>query len=322
MAVAGVMALRAVFEYLRAMVAHETAAHIQRHLRKALYDQVVALGPAYLSGERTGDVVLTMVDGVEQLEIFFGQYLPQLVIAFLTPIGVFAFVAFLDLPVALILLGFTIFTLIAPAAFQGWDRRMALTQRLTYGDFSAEFLDAIQGLATLKAFGQSGARGKALAQRARALSRSTMWVLGINSLSRGITDVGVAVGAAATLAYGALRVSSGDMSLVALLMILMMGIEVFRPLRDLRALLHTGMVGRAAAEGLFKLLAVKPAVASPVDGFEGEIAPTVTFEGVGFASNCRISCRVSLLSGSWTNNFLNNPRALPTCFCCKKIRPL
>lgn len=283
MAVAVVMALRAVFEYLRAMVAHKTAAHIQRHLRKALYDQVVALGPAYLSGERTGDVVLTMVDGVEQLETFFGQYLPQLVIAFLTPFGVFAFVAFLDFPVALTLLGFTIFTLIAPAAFQAWDRRAALTQRLTYGNFGAEFLDAIQGLATLKAFGQSAARGKALAKRARALSRSTMWVLGINSLSRGITDVGVAVGAAVTLAYGALRVGSGEMSLVALLMILMMGIEVFRPLRDLRALLHTGMVGRAAAEGLFKLLAVKPAVTSPVDAVEDEIAPTVTFEGVGFA---------------------------------------
>ena len=282
-AVGAVMVLRAVFEYWRAMVAHETAARIQKTLRKALYDQVVALGPAYLGGQRTGDVVLTMVDGVEQLETFFGQYLPQLVIAFLTPIGVFAFVAFLDLPVAAVLAGFTLFTLIAPAAFQRWDRRTALSQRRAYGGYGAAFLDAIQGLATLKAFGQSAARGEILARRAQELFRSTMWVLGINSLSRGITDVGVAVGAAVTLAYGAARVSSGEMSLVALLMILMMGIEVFRPLRDLRALLHTGMVGRAAAEGLFKLLAQVPAVAGAGAPASKSLAPTVTFEGVGFA---------------------------------------
>ncbi len=284
LAIAAVMALRAVFEYFRTMVAHGTAARVQRTLRKALYDQVVALGPAYLGRERTGDVVITMVDGVEQLETFFGQYLPQLMIAFLTPLGVFAFVALLDLPVATVLLGFTLFTLIAPAAFQAWDRRSAVAQRLAFGGFGAEFLDAIQGLATLKAFGQSGARSETLAERARALSRSTMWVLGINSLSRGITDVGVAVGAAVTLTYGAVRVGDGEMSLAALLIILMMGIEVFRPLRDLRALLHTGMVGRAAAEGLFKLLAVKPAVTSPVDAAaDDNIAATVTFEDVSFA---------------------------------------
>src|SRR5439155_580254 len=83
---------------------------------------------------------------------------------------------------------------------------------------------------------------------------STMWVLGSNTLARGITDTGIAIGAAAALTLGAWRVSTGAMSLPALLVILMLGIEVFRPLRELRTLLHQGMLGTSAARGIFAIL--------------------------------------------------------------------
>ena len=279
-----VMLVRGALEYWRNMVAHETAAKVQAHLRGVLYDKVISLGPAYFGLERTGDVLTSMVDGVEQLETYFGQYLPQVIVAAATPVLVCAAIAFLDWPVALTLLGFTLFTLLAPSAFSKWDSDNSKRRQRAYAQFAAEFLDTLQGLGTLKAFGQSGNRGRLLAERAHELFRSTMWVLATNALGRGITDTGLAVGAACVLALGAFRVQAGDMSLQALLIILMMGIEVFRPQRDLRAYLHQGMVGQAAAKGILALLGARPIVepASGVPALTQSLEPTVEFDEVSF----------------------------------------
>ena len=192
--IAGVMVLRGGFEYWRSMLAHKTAALVQLEIRKRLYDKIIALGPAHFGLERTGDVIASAIDGVEQLETYFGQYLPQLIVAALLPLGIFGFVAMLDLPVAALLVAFALITLLAPAAFHAWDSAAAMARGHAYGAFAAEFLDSVQGLATLKAFGQSAARARLLATRAHEVFRSTMWVLATNSLSRGITDTGIAVG--------------------------------------------------------------------------------------------------------------------------------
>src|SRR5215469_8452850 len=231
---AGAVLLRGALDYWRAMAAHHTAARVQATLRQAIYDRVTALGPAHFTRSRTGDVILSMVEGVQQLEVYFGQYLPQLAVAALTPVLIFAFVAFVDLPVAVVLLGAALVTLLAPALWHRKDSSQSRSRQKAYAAYGAEFLDSVQGLATLKAFGQSGSRARMLAEKGHALFHSTMGVLGTNTLARGITDTGMAVGAAAALALGAWRVSSGRMSLAALLVILMLGVEVFRPLRELR----------------------------------------------------------------------------------------
>src|SRR5216117_3009491 len=279
---AAVIVVRGGLEYARAMIAHRTTAIVQARLRQTIYDHVVALGPAHVAGTRTGDVLVSMVEGVQQLEVYFGQYLPQLAVAALTPVLIFAFVAALDLPIALVLLGATIVTLLAPALWHRTDSQASLARSKAYSAFAAEFLDSIQGLATLKAFGQSAARLTMLETRGWALFRSTMWVLGSNTMARGITDTGIAVGAAGALALGAWRVSTGAMSVPALLVILMLGVEVFRPLRELRILLHQGMLGLSAARGIFALLDAKPAVVDRPDGPEPADA-RVAFEGVTFA---------------------------------------
>ena len=283
--VAVVMVLRGFIEHARAMIAHRTAARVQLVLRKRLYAKVVALGPAHFGLERTGDVLLSMVDGVEQLETYFGEYLPQLVTAAATPVVVLVLLAFLDFPVSALLFGFAMFTLLAPSLFHRWDARSSMRRSVAYRSFAAEFLDAVQGLATLKAFGQSTARGRRLADRAHDVFRSTMWVLATNALTRGITDTGIAVGSAAVLGYGAWRVTQGQMSLDVLLVVLMMGIEVFRPQRDLRALLHNGMMIRAAADGIFSVLDARAKVEPPSAplALDGPLAPTVEFEAVSFA---------------------------------------
>ncbi len=287
-AVALTILLRGVVEFWRISYAQETAEKVQLTLRSLLFDKIVALGPAYFGFTRSGEVTTSLVEGIEQLEVYFGQYLPQLLIGFLTPLAIFVCIAFLDLPVACVLLVSALATLIAPSGFQKWDSRNSLARSKAYRDYAAEFLDSIQGLATLKAFGQSEARGEILAEKAREIFRRTMWVLATNSLTRGITDTGIAVGAAAALGLGTWRVINGEMSLTVLLVILMLGVEVFRPLRDLRSLLHAGMLSQSAADGIVEILDSQPnVVESPAaqSPAKPKAAPGLAFEQVSFSYN-------------------------------------
>jgi ATP-binding cassette, subfamily B, bacterial len=271
-------------EYVRNMMAHRSAAIAQTELRRAIYDQVTALGPAHFTQSRTGDVLLSMVEGIQQLEVYFGQYLPQLAVAALTPVLIFGFVAFVDLPIAVIYLVAALVTLAAPAAWHRLDSRRSLGRQRAYAAFSAEFLDSIQGLGTLKAFGQSAVRARLLEEKARALFHRTMGVLGTNTLARGITDTGIAIGAAVALGAGAYRVRAGEMTLSALLIVLMLGIEVFRPLRELRVLLHQGMLGTSAARGILELLDAAPMVTERAIVVDAkQLVPTVAFERVRFS---------------------------------------
>ncbi|MDG2114429.1 MAG: ABC transporter ATP-binding protein, partial [Actinomycetota bacterium] len=283
--VAAVMVARGVLEHWRKMLAHHTAAQVQTVLRLQLHDQVMRLGPAHFGDARTGEVLLSMVEGVEQLEVWFGQYLPQMFVSAITPLVVFGLLAPIDLPVAFILLVFALVTLLAPAAFHKWDSANSLQRQRAYAGFAADFLDSLQGLSTLKAFGQSAAQGAKLAARAREVFRSTMWVLATNSLTRGITDTGLALGAATALAVGAHRVRDGAMEMEALLIVLLAGIEVFRPQRDLRALLHNGMMGLSAAQGIFEVLESEPRLRRPEapQELDGRPEPSVAFENLVFS---------------------------------------
>jgi len=284
LAIAAVMVLRGAAEHWRAVVAHENAARVQKALRRTLYDKIADLGPGTVGRQRSGALTLSMIDGVEQLETYFGQFLPQFMIALLSPLLIFAVVAFIDLPVALVMLGFSLVALFAPGLWHKFDIRNSGYRQRSYASFAAEFLDSIQGLATLKAFGQGKTRADKLEVEARDLFRRTMWVLATNALARGITDISIACGAATALIYGAVRVESGAMALTSLLIILMLGVEIFRPMRELRSVLHQGMVGLSAAQGIYKILDDKPAVADmlPIP-LDKALAPTIAFEGVRFA---------------------------------------
>src|SRR5215469_4869041 len=155
--VAIAVALRGVVDHHRTMISHRTAARVQEDLRGRLYDKIAALGPAWFAGERTGGVTLSIVDGVEQLQTFFGQYVPQVTVAVLTPLAIFVFIAFWDVPVAAVMLVFALVTLVAPAAFAQQERRSSHGRQSSLKSFGSEFLDGVQGLPTLKAFGQSAA---------------------------------------------------------------------------------------------------------------------------------------------------------------------
>jgi ATP-binding cassette subfamily C protein CydCD len=283
---AAAILLRAWLDDRRTIIAHRNATRVQEALRQKLYDKIVALGPAWFGAERTGGVMLSTVDGVEQLQTFFGQYVPQVAVAACAPLAIFGFIAFWDLPVATVMLGAALFTLLLPSLTHNRTGKASVERQQAMKAFGEEFLDAVQGLPTLKAFGQSGAYGRMLAAKARALSESTFWVLSLSVLTRGITDLGCAMGAAVALALGVWRVEHGAMSLTALLIVLMAGTEIFRPLRDLRTVLHQGMNGQAAAAGINALLqAEETAPRSPPSGRGKNIAiePSISFDSVCFA---------------------------------------
>lgn len=275
--------LRAGLDHLRADWAHRCAADVQQQLRGALYDRLVARGPAWIANQRTGGIMLTVVDGVEQLQTFFGQYLPQVAIAALAPLAIFGVIAFWDPPTAAVLLAAALFALFGPMAVHMLDRRASMARSRALNDFGEDFLDAVQGLPTLKAFGQGKTFGRRLAERARQLSDHTFWVLSVSLLTRGISDLGVALGAAAAIALGAWRVAHGDMSVEALLIVLMAGTEIFRPLRELRAVLHRGMLGQSAAASIHALNDARRADDAPAGARGERLAPTIAFEGVSYA---------------------------------------
>ncbi len=285
-AAAGILFLMiayAYWDYLRLMVTHNTAMRVQRSIRTRIFDQLVALGPAHFAHLRSGEISSAAVEGVEQLEIYFGRFLPQFFVAAITPVVIFGVVAFLDLPVALTLLLAALFTLLAPGLFHRWDTENSLRRARAYRAFASEFLDALQGLVTLKAFGQSKSRENKLASHAHELFQSTMWVLATNSLSRGITDIGIALGAAAAIAVSAYRVSHGLMEFETLIMVLLLGVEVFRPLRELRGLLHDGMLAESAEKQVFSVLDAKPQISDNDTSSPGELTPSVSFDNVTFA---------------------------------------
>ena len=277
------MLLRAALDHRRVVLAQGTAGRVQSVLRARLFDRIAELGPAWFGAERTGGVMLAVIDGVEQLQTFFGAYVPQLVIAACAPVVIFAVLAWWDVPTAAVLLVAALATLALPMLVHNADKRAAIARAAAFKAFGEEFLDAVQGLPTLKAFGQSGAFAQKLAGHARALSGSTFWVLALGLLTRFFTDLGTGLGAAAAIAVGAWRVRHGEMSLEALLIILMAGTEIFRPLRDLRSVLHSGMIGQSAANAIHTLLEARSDAPAALGAQVPDLTPSIAFDSVGFA---------------------------------------
>ncbi|PKB58721.1 MAG: thiol reductant ABC exporter subunit CydC [SAR202 cluster bacterium Casp-Chloro-G2] len=283
-AMAGLIVLRSGLQYLQEVISHHTASIVKVALRERLYRHCLALGPGYFDQSRTGDVLMSLAEGVERLEAFFGRYLPQMIVAALAPLLIFVFMAVIDLRTGLVFLAFALFTLVIPNLFHRWTRDSSMARRDAYGALGADFLDAVQGLPTLKAFGQSKARGELLADRARALFRTTMGVLAANSATSALTILGIAAGAAVALGWGAVRVSNGELELRALMIVLMLGVEIFRPLRELVQLYHDGMIAMSSAEGIFDIMDAEIEVAEPADGSARlDLIPELRFESVDYA---------------------------------------
>src|SRR4029077_18990854 len=252
--IVGCTLLRGLLQYVRDRISQGTAARVKVELRRQLFEHSLAMGPGQFDQSRTGDVLTILGEGVERLQVFFGQFLPQMIVAGLAPILIFFLMASIDVSIGFIFLFFAVFTLVGPALFFLFSRESSRRRRKAYGALSADFLDSMQGISTLKIFGQSRAWGDTLAARAHQVYRATMGVLAVNLMSSGIGTFGITAGSASALAWGAFKVTNGELDLRALVVLLLLGAEVFRPMREMIVLYHQGFLAMAAAEGIFGLM--------------------------------------------------------------------
>jgi ATP-binding cassette subfamily C protein CydD len=262
------------------LFAQRAAREAKLRFRDALARKLVALGPRFASGERTGDLVQTVTGGVEALDPYLAQYAPQLALSALVPCLVLAFVAWADPWSGVVLLvTFPLIplfmSLIGSLARERAGRQWATLRRL-----SARFLEALQGLATLKAFGRADAHAASLAEASESFRAVTMGVLRVAFLSALALELLATIGTALVAVQVGLRLLYGRVAFAEALFVLVLAPEFYRPLRALGAAFHAGMPGAEAAQRIFEVLDLPEP--SPAAGTPPEPPFAIEFDRVGF----------------------------------------
>ena len=253
---------------------------VKRRLRPLIYEKLLRLGPSYREHALTSEVVQVSVEGVDQLETYFGSYLPQLFYALLAPLTLFAVLAPVSLVAAVVLLVCVPLIPVAIAAVQTWAKRLLSRYWGSYTALGDTFLENLQGLTTLKVYGADEMKQQEMNERAEEFRRITMRVLVMQLNSIAIMDVVAYGGAAAGLAVGLLQFRSGAVDLVGCLMITLLAADYFLPMRQLGSFFHIAMNGMAASDKIFRLLDAE----EPVAGTEPfPVRLDIRAAGLGFA---------------------------------------
>ena len=234
---------------------------VKRRLRPLIYEKLLRLGPSYREHALTSEVVQVSVEGVDQLETYFGSYLPQLFYALLAPLTLFAVLAPVSLVAAVVLLVCVPLIPVAIAAVQTWAKRLLSKYWGSYTALGDTFLENLQGLTTLKVYGADEMKQQEMNERAEEFRRVTMRVLVMQLNSIAIMDVVAYGGAAAGIAVGLLQLRSGAVDLVGCLMITLLAADYFLPMRQLGSFFHIAMNGMAASDKIFRLLDAEEPVA-------------------------------------------------------------
>ena len=230
------------------------AARIKGRLRADLTGHLFALGPAYTTRERSGELVSVVVDGMETIDAYVTSFQPARLLAVVVPLLVLGAVLLVDPPTTLVLL-FTGPILVLLLAFIG-GRAGAITQRrfVEVRWLSAFFLDMLQGIATLKAFGRSAEQVDNIRIISRQYGDTTMEVLRTAFQTSLVLEWGGAVAVALVAVEISLRLMTGGIPFDRALAVLIIVPEFFLPLRTLAARYHSGAAGRAVAERTFAIL--------------------------------------------------------------------
>jgi ATP-binding cassette subfamily C protein CydCD len=262
--VAGYLRLILIIVFLRAglawgseVSANALAVRVKSDLRQRLFDKILRLGPAYTRGERTGELVNAAVEGVEALDAYFSQYLPQLVIATLVPVSILFFIFPRDFLSGLILL--LTAPLIPVFMYLIGKTAEALTKRQwdTLSRLSAHFFDSLQGLTTLKELGRSKEQAQSVAEASERFRDVTLEVLRVTFLSALVLELVATVSTALVAVEVGLRLLYGQMAFQPALFLLILAPEFYIPLRMLGLRFHAGMAGTSAARRIFEILGMK-----------------------------------------------------------------
>lgn len=275
------IAMRALLTWLNEVSANAVAVRIKTDLRERLFTHIQALGPAYTRAERTGELTTAAVEGIEALDAYFSQYLPQLAVTALVPISILLFVFPIDLlsGVVLLITGPLIpffMILIGKGAEIVTKRQYETLSRL-----SAHFLDSLQGLTTLKIFGQSKPHARNIEKVSEQFRDTTMQVLRITFLSALALELLTTISTAVIAVEIGLRLLYARMDFLQALFILVLAPEFYLPLRMLGLRFHAGMDGTAAARRIFEIL--------DIEIREQGVENSETSETIGLISSIELS---------------------------------
>ncbi len=271
--------LRALLNWAGEAAGSEMAIRIKSALRRRLFDHIQALGPLPVRGERSGELSGVLQEGVESLDAYFSQYLPQIVLAALTPLIFLFFVFPMDWLSGLILLLtaplIPLFMVLVGNMAQELTRR----QWQSLSRMSAYFLDVLQGLTTLKMLGRSKAQTETISQTGERYRQVTMSVLRVTFLSALALEMISTLSTAVVAVQVGLRLLYGSLGFEQALFVLLLAPEFYLPLRMLGARFHAGMAGAAAAERIFSVLETPAPEPVQVDGRESQ--PGALAQGAG-----------------------------------------
>lgn len=279
----GVLAIRAVLVWLEARSAGAASVRLTTMLRERLFGHLLQLGPTYIHQERSGELVTTAVDGVDQVDTYYGRYVALQQLAVVTPVLVIAYAFVVDpLGGGVLLLTVPIIPLLM--VFIGKYSAVHVQRHwLALSRLGAQFLDAVQGLPTVLLFGRGAAVTEEVRAASAAFQERTMQVLRVAFLSGMVLEIatGMAIGLVAVTV--AVQLLAGALSFQAALLVLLVAPECYRPLRELGAQRHIAMEGKAAAQRVEEVLRTPPPTAPQGSRAALPHAPlTVTFSGVGY----------------------------------------
>lgn len=258
----------------------EVSTIVKSSLRERIFEKLLRLGNGYNKNISTAEVVQLSTEGVDQLEIYFGRYVPQFFYSLLAPITLFFIVCTMDIKVAVVLLICVPLIPISIIAVQKFAKKMLNKYWSTYTELGDTFLECLQGLTTLKIYGADEEYAKRMNLESQKFRKVTMRVLIMQLNSISIMDLVAYGGAAIGIILSLISLSKGNIEVYQCFFIIMISAEFFLPLRLLGSFFHIAMNGNAAANKIFKLLDTEEQKDGSV---ELSNIDNITFENVNFA---------------------------------------
>src|SRR5271165_683841 len=260
-----VLAARAAVAYGGEVAALRAAARIKSQLRRGLIARALRLGPSWLSGQRPGEITTLAVTGLDALDAYFARYLPSLVLACLVPLAVLARVTAADwlsgLVIAVTLPLIPLFAILIGSYSAARTRR----QWLLLSRLGGHFLDVVEGLPTLKAFGRARTQAEVIRNVTGEYRTATMAALRITFLSALVLELSAALATALVAVEVGLRLLAGHIGYETALLVLLLTPEAYLPLLNVGAQFHASAEGTAAAQRALDILEL-PEPAAPAQG--------------------------------------------------------
>jgi ABC-type transport system involved in cytochrome bd biosynthesis fused ATPase/permease subunit len=256
-AIAAVMLVRYLCGYASSQTSFFASSEVKKVLRQKMYKKLTRMGASYSEKVSTSEVLQVFVEGVDQLELYFGKYLPQFFFAMLAPITLFAVLVFVSWKASVVLLICVPLIPLSIVAVQKIAKRLLSKYWGVYTNLGDTFLENIQGLTTLKVYQADERKNVEMNEKAEEFRRITMKVLTMQLNSVSVMDIVAYAGSAVGVVIAIIQVKNGTITLPQAFLIIMLAADFFLPLRLLGSFFHVAMNGMAASDKLFKLLDTK-----------------------------------------------------------------